>query len=66
MGNCYRDMEVVNRMKWNLQLKNIRSATELPLDGINSRLDTREEQISNLEYRLIEIIQTKVQRGENN
>ena len=47
-----------------LELKNIRPVTELSLDGINSRLGTREERINDLEDRLIEIIQTKVHRGK--
>ena len=47
-----------------LDLKNIKPVTELSLNEVNSRLGTGEERISDLEDRLVKIIQTKVHRGQ--
>lgn len=47
-----------------LQLKNVKSVTEMSLDGNSSILGTRKERISALEYKLIDIIQTTVHSGK--
>lgn len=47
-----------------LELKRIKPVTEISLFEINSQLNTREERVSDLEDRSVEIIQTKLQRGK--
>lgn len=44
------------------ELKKIKPATEISLDGINSQLGTREERIRDVEDRSVEIIQTERRR----
>lgn len=46
-----------------LELKKIILVTEISLDGTNSQLGTREERISDLKDRSVEVIQTRVPRG---
>lgn len=57
--------KIENTRKYQSELKNTITEMKKKLEGINSRLDDKEEQRSGLEDRIVKIIQDEQQKEKN-
>ena len=65
IGNISKEKEIAKKNQMEiLDLKSTITKMKSPLQGLNSRYELGEEIISNLEHRLIEIMQSKRKQNE--